>query len=291
VDLDGSTSESYREYVTPKDSNTAARPVLKVTYGGNSDPAPVSSGNTLRVLHWNTHHNGVGSDGVLDTPRLIKWVAKTNPDIVSLQEVERYTSWGNMDAPAVMANLLTQYSGKTWYYRFATFTGAAKGIGDLILSRFPIDSDASRLLVGERSATNVTVNVNGRTINVTSVHLHPDSQTYRLQEIAELTAWLKAFPEQRIIAGDFNATYTHPENAAMTQTYYDSWAVAQANGTDVAYAGNESGNTRNGRIDFIYYSHGAAFLTMKGSQVFDTRDANGVTPSDHKPLMTTFTVK
>src|SRR6185436_12915063 len=28
VDLDGSTSESYREYVTPKDSNTAARPVL-----------------------------------------------------------------------------------------------------------------------------------------------------------------------------------------------------------------------------------------------------------------------
>jgi len=25
--------------------------------------------------------------------------------------------------------------------------------------------------------------------------------------------------------------------------------------------------------------------------VYDTRDANGVTPSDHKPLMSVFTVK
>ena len=72
----------------------------------------------------------------------------------------------------------------------------------------------------------------------------------------------------------------------MKQAYYDSWAVAQADGTAVAYAGNKAGNTRNGRIDFIYYSHNAANLTLKSSQVFDTRDSNGVTPSDHKPLMT-----
>ena len=112
-----------------------------------------------------------------------------------------------------------------------------------------------------------------------------------MQEIAELTSWLKAFPEQRIIAGDFNATYTHPESVAMKETYNDSWGVAQTNGTAVAYPGNASGNTRNGRIDFIYYSKNAAFLTMKGSQVFDARDANGHMPSDHRPLVTTFTVK
>ena len=77
----------------------------------------------------------------------------------------------------------------------------------------------------------------------------------------------------------------------MKQTYYDSWAEAQADGTDVAYAGNPSGNTRNSRIDFIYYSHGAKDLALKSSQVYDTRDSNGVTPSDHKPLMSVFTVK
>jgi endonuclease/exonuclease/phosphatase family metal-dependent hydrolase len=196
-----------------------------------------------------------------------------------------------MDAPVVMMNLLKQYTGRTWYYRFATFTGGANGIGNLILSRFPFDSSDTQLLSGGRSAEDVTINVNGRTINFASTHLHPDSSSYRLKEIGELTAWAKGFAEQRIIAGDFNATYTSTENATMKQTYYDSWGVAQTNGTAVAYAGNTSGNTRNGRIDYIYYSHGAGFLTLKSSQVFDTRDASGVTPSDHKPLMSVFTVK
>jgi len=77
----------------------------------------------------------------------------------------------------------------------------------------------------------------------------------------------------------------------MKKTYYDSWGEAQADGTAVAYAGNTAGNTRNGRIDFIYFSHDAGNLVLKGSQVYDTRDANGVTPSDHKPLMSVFTVK
>jgi hypothetical protein len=30
---------------------------------------------------------------------------------------------------------------------------------------------------------------------------------------------------------------------------------------------------------------------LKGSQVYDTRDANGVMPSDHRPVMSVFTVK
>ena len=68
VDLDGSTSDSYREYYTPADSNASDRPVLKVTYshgsasssssssssssGSTSSPTPsFSSGSTLRVLH------------------------------------------------------------------------------------------------------------------------------------------------------------------------------------------------------------------------------------------------
>jgi len=295
LDLDGSTSDSYREYYLPTDSNTAVRPVLKVTFGSATAsapaPSPTVTGSTLKVLQWNTHHNGVRSDGVLDTAGLMKWVAKINADIISLNEVERYGSGGYIDAPVVMSNMLKQYTGKTWYYRFATLSGQATGVGDLILSRFPIDSSAIQLLSGGRSANNVNINVNGRTITFASTHLNPDSSSYRLKEIGELTAWSKAFPEQRIIAGDFNAGSTSTETATMKQTYYDSWGVAQANGTAVAYAGNTAGNTRNSRIDYIYYSHGASLLVLKGSQVFDTRDANGVTPSDHKPLMSTFTVK
>jgi len=205
--------------------------------------------------------------------------------------VERFTGWGNTDEPALIASLMKQYTGRTWYYRFQTLAGGSNGIGVMLISRFPLDGSSPKMLVGSRSALDMEIVVNGRRINFTSTHLHPDSSTYRKEEIAELTAWQKGFAEQRIIAGDFNATYTSTENALMKQTYYDSWSEAQQDGTDVAYPGNLSGNTRNGRIDFIYFSHGAADIRLTRSQVFDTRDANGVTPSDHKPLMSTFTVR
>jgi endonuclease/exonuclease/phosphatase family metal-dependent hydrolase len=103
--------------------------------------------------------------------------------------------------------------------------------------------------------------------------------------------WQRSFAEQRIVCGDFNAWPGSTENATMKQAYYDTWAEAQADNTDIAYAGNTAGNTRNSRIDYIYQSRGASALQLKFSQVFDVRDANGVMPSDHRPVMSVFTVK
>jgi len=311
IDLEDATSDSYRTYATPEDSSVGSRPVLKVTYGGKKapdpkptpkpkpapDPTPApepSSGSTstLRVLHWNTHHGGVGTDGHWDPARLVTWIAKFNPDVISLNEMERKTGWSRgTDEPATIAALLQARTGKTWHYKFQTLGGGANGIGCMVLSRFPIDASEPRLLTGERSAINIGIVVNGRVINFTSTHLHPDSAGDRRTEIGELTSWQRGMPDERIIAGDFNASYTSSENATMTKTYYDAWAEAQDNDTDTAYTGNMSGNTRNGRIDFIYYAKEAKHLKLKSAQVFDTRDSRGIAPSDHKPLMAIFTIK
>jgi endonuclease/exonuclease/phosphatase family metal-dependent hydrolase len=78
--------------------------------------------------------------------------------------------------------------------------------------------------------------------------------------------------------------------AQFNKTYYDSWAVAAANGTATAFAGN-NGETKSGRIDYIFYSKGSTNLTVQSSRVYDTRDANGVMPSDHRPVLTTFLVR
>jgi endonuclease/exonuclease/phosphatase family metal-dependent hydrolase len=160
-----------------------------------------------------------------------------------------------------------------------------------VLSRFPFASTEVRLLSHDRSAVDVVIHVNGRSVNFTSTHLDADSSSYRLQEIGELTAWEKGLVEPRIIAGDFNAWPGSTENKTMTGTYVDSWVQAQSDGTAVAYAGNTAGNTRNSRIDYIYYSKGATMLKLQSSQVFDVRDANGVMPSDHRPVLSIFTVK
>ncbi len=77
----------------------------------------------------------------------------------------------------------------------------------------------------------------------------------------------------------------------MKALFLDTWAVAKAAGTSIAYPGNEAGNTRNSRIDYVWLSKGTSALVIKRSQVFDLRDANGVMPSDHRPLMTTFEVR
>ncbi|MCU1385816.1 MAG: hypothetical protein JWL71_4513 [Acidobacteria bacterium] len=315
IDLDESTSDSWRAYVESNDPNVSARPVLKVTYGSTTPtpkpkpkptpspapvpapnpsptPAPTGTSTTLRVLHWNTHHGGVGTDGVWDPNRLVTWIVKFNPDVVSLNEMERFTGWShNTDEPATIAALMKAKTGKTWYYIFKTGSGAASGIGQMLLSRFPLNATGSQLLSFDRSAVNIAVTINGRIINFTSTHLDADSSSYRKTEIGELLAWQRGFAQQRIIAGDFNASYTSTENGIMKQAYTDSWGEAQTDGTAVAYPGNTSGNTRNGRIDYIYYSHDATHLTLKSSQVYDTRDAKGVTPSDHKPLMSIFSVK
>ena len=105
-----------------------------------------------------------------------------------------------------------------------------------------------------------------------------------------MTNWSAAQPENRIITGDMNAWPDQTSIAQFNQTYHDSWAVAAANGTAIAFPGN-AGQTKNGRIDYIFYSKSSLNLTVKSSQVYDTRDANGVMPSDHRPVLTTFIVK
>jgi endonuclease/exonuclease/phosphatase family metal-dependent hydrolase len=298
VDLDSATVDSTREFYTPDEANSALRPTLKVVYGPTTTTTttttttpPSSSSTTLRVLQWNSQHGGVGTDGVLDPARFIKKAASFRPDVVSINEVERYDSYANYDGPVKLHALMQQYTGQKWYYKFATGNGGPNGRGNMILSRFPFVATGVDLLGYNGSAVDVTIDVNGRTINFTSTHLYYNSTSWRLNQIADMLLWEKGLAESRIIAGDFNAQPTTTEYATMKTTYVDSWAQAQSDGTAVAYADNPTGKTRNSRLDYIYYSKAATGLKLVSSQVFDVRDANGVMPSDHRPLLSIFTVK
>ena len=97
VDTDAPTNLSWRSYYGANDPNTAVRPTLKVTYGGTATPppptTPAPSGSTLRVLEYNTQHGGIGTDGKSRPDRSASVVAKINPDIVSLCELESKDSY------------------------------------------------------------------------------------------------------------------------------------------------------------------------------------------------------
>jgi endonuclease/exonuclease/phosphatase family metal-dependent hydrolase len=256
-------------------------------------PAP-SSGSELRVLQWNTHHGGYGTDGVYSPDRLATWAARMNPDVIMFNEIEKNDSWGNQDQPEVYKNLLQQKTGKTWYYVFAQEFGqwSAKGKGNLIMSTYPIHiSDRYELVRNaDRSIALATISVNSRDITLISTHLDPYDASLRLLQATEVTGWSAAQPENRIITGDMNAWPDQTSIGQFNKSYYDSWAVAAASGTATAFSGN-NGETKSGRIDYIFYSRASASLSVKSSQVYDTRDANGAMPSDHRPVLTTFLVK
>lgn len=248
-------------------------------------PAPSTTGSTLKVLTWNTKH-GVNLDTIAN------WIASFGPNVVVLNEVERYNpSWGNTDQPARYASRLQSLTGKTWRYHFAQRDGGSTGQGNLILTTFAIEDKQSHVLSYSRSVARVQIVVNNIRVNVFGTHLDSDSASRRDTQMKQLKSWASGFSQQWIAAGDFNAWPGAWEIATMTSSWYDAWAKAVSAGTAVAYSGNEAGNTRNSRIDYVFYSKSATRLYLKQARVFDTRNSSGVMPSDHRPLMATFEVR
>ena len=104
-------------------------------------------------------------------------------------------------------------------------------------------------------------------------------------------SYAKGFAEDRIICGDFNDQPTNAPITTMTAAYHDAWVEAKKSGIAVTPPDNPDGNTRNSRIDYIFYSRQEQHLTLKRLQVVDTRDAKGVMPSDHRPVLAEFLVQ
>ena len=241
---------------------------------------------TLKVMDWNIHH-GVDTSGVNNLDRVVTWIVNVNPDVVSLNEVEKQNGYNNnADEPGVLESALESRTGSPWYGCFAQRAGAATGQGNLILSRIRIESCDSLLLTATRSVARATLSVNNVIVTVFSTHIDDASAATRTVQVAELTTWAATAPAQRILMGDFNASATAAELEPLRTGWDDAWATAAASGTAISYPGNTAGNTRNGRIDYIWRSKGATRLTLQSAQVYDTG-----TVSDHRPITATYVVR
>jgi endonuclease/exonuclease/phosphatase family metal-dependent hydrolase len=241
------------------------------------------SAQSLKVMDWNIHH-GTDTSGANNLDRVATWIAQIAPDVVSLNEVEKQNGYNNgADEPAVLESLLESKTGVAWYGCFAQRTGGTKGQGNLLLSRIRIETCEGHLLSGSRSVAAARITFNGMTVHVFSTHLDDASSSTRTTEISELKNYASTKAEQRIIMGDFNAWPGATEIQGMTSAYYDCWAEAKTAGTAVAYSGNEAGNTRNSRIDYVWRSKGATGLALLGARVYDTGST-----SDHRPVSATF---
>ena len=258
-----------------------------------SPTPPPTTGTRFKVLQWNVAY-GRGTDNIVNLNRQATWMANMNADLISLNEVPPENIQPYID-------LLRQKTGATWYSHWVPIS-PGNTVGQQILSRYPLLSTGSLFLSFTRSVTKVTVSIGGRTINLFSTHLSPDSQSWRQTQLTEINTWTAGFSEQRIVLGDYNLSPNWVEYGTMTALNYDSWAEAYNAGTAIAYPDNPEGRTRKGRIDYINYSKTANGLRLVEVRMPDQRDLNnrnvvitvgnsndwGVRPSDHNFLVTTF---
>lgn len=303
VDLGSSTHHSYREYYPSESNDASVRPVLTVVYGGSAPPATpprvdttpkpkpqpepepdttpdTGTRSTLRLLHWNVHHGGIGTDGKYSPDRIATWIAKMRPDIISLNEVDTAAQ------VAAITGALEAKTGQNWRTVFS-------GRGNLLLTHLPVVATSICTYNARypRRAAHLSTIVNGRSINVWSAHLAVDSARDRREEGAALQACARNWNEAAIIAGDYNMQAGTAEYQVMTAGYDDAWHKARGARATTNYPGNCDGCTRNSRIDYVFTSKKAANVTVKSAQIVDTRDARGKMPSDHKPMLVIYSVR
>jgi endonuclease/exonuclease/phosphatase family metal-dependent hydrolase len=285
----GTTAESYKSFHSTRAANTAVRPRLVVSYGSSTAQplASTTTGTTLKVMQWNAHETK-GSDGRCDPLRIATTIAKFSPDVVSLNEIPYYHStYVNDDVPARLEAYLEQKTGRAWYRKFINVYGGSWGYGNVILSRYPFTSSSTKLLSYKRGVVQVGVAVNGRTVNIFSTHVDYYNSSYRTLQTNQAKSWISGFAGPRIVMGDFNTNPGTNDYSIMSSAYADGWAAGKSAGIATAY--NGTGATHGAsRFDYVYYSK-ASSVALKGINVPDTR-VNGVYPSDHDPVVATFTV-
>ena len=242
------------------------------------------------MLHWNLHH-GNDPNNQYAIARQAEEIYQARPDIVTLNEVEKNNgTYGNEDQAYRIAQYLASKTGQRWYQYMAPSFGGKSGIGNAILSRFPIETTDVCQLSDERNAVHAMMVINGRTVNVWATHLDDQSGSQRAKEAKNLLKCMNRFPEQRFVAGDFNAQQGSGEYNQMAADHLDGWLQAKAARATRNFSDNCDGCTRNSRIDYLFLSQGATALRIQSAEIIDTRDSRGVMASDHKPMLTTLSI-
>lgn len=201
-----------RAYHRPSDLREAALRYL----GRSRQPAgrrgnqPAPDSRTLRVMTYNVH-SCVGLDGVHSVQRIARVIARENPDVVALQEldVNRHRTGGQDQA-----ELIARFLEMDYHFHPSIHLEEEK-YGDAILTRHPLTLVRAAELPGvpgharePRGALWVTVDIGGVPLQIINTHLGLSLRERHLQ-VEELLSnrWL-AHPDcvgPVILCGDFNA--------------------------------------------------------------------------------------
>lgn len=238
----------------------------------------VTTDTSLRVLCYNIHH-GAGEDGVIDLKRIVNVIKSVNPDMVSLQEVDKGVDrTGRVDQPAVLAELTGMH---VVFEKNIDFQGGE--YGNAVLTRLPIESYKNHKLPQltpdeQRGMLEVRVRLDDRQIVFYATHFdyHGDDEE-RLASAELFSDMVSQQPAKTVIlAGDLNARPDSPVLVKLNTFLIDT------HDPDCGPGYTYPADAPDRRIDYILHTPDA------GLRAVEARVLDEPLASDHRPLLVVF---
>jgi endonuclease/exonuclease/phosphatase family metal-dependent hydrolase len=247
----------------------------------------------MDVMTWNIRH-ALGNDDCLDLDRVIAVIREANPDLVALQEVDRF--WprsSNQDQPALLASVLDM---DLTYGANLVEPASGSEYGTLILSRCPIASTDNLPFPlhngfeprGLLSATIDTSELGkilflNTHLQVGSPATEAEAAAQRLEQATIIARTIDASPIPVVLCGDFNATPESPELAHIRDRLTDAWLSGRPGEPGYTIPAHPE-RPATERIDMIHVSPKIRIIACDVIDTPATRLA-----SDHFPVLATLT--
>ncbi|RHW42318.1 endonuclease [Neobacillus notoginsengisoli] len=238
-------------------------------------------------MSFNIHH-GIGTDKRLDLQRIAKLIESAGPDIIGLNEVDRFFSERSqfMD----QAKWLAKELGMEYAYGAALTIespdgGKKRQFGNALLTRFPIQShrnhpfDFLPKVIEDRALLEVNVRVDNKELAVFVTHLslapfqHKKQAAFILGKIAKVNA--PAF-----IMGDWNMTPSSRAWRTVTASLNDVWSETNKDGRGGTFPSRRPFR----RLDYIFAN---AYVETHECEVINEEP----TASDHLPVLANLSIR
>jgi endonuclease/exonuclease/phosphatase family metal-dependent hydrolase len=185
------------------------------TYAFQHREDTISFFEPIKVVTYNIRY-GKGIDGQIDLNRTVNKLKALDADIISLQEVERYSlRTGFIDQVDLLAKKLNM---NAVFYPSLSYPGFY--FGNAIITRFPIRSSEMIPLYSQlenRSLILAELEVAPeQKIIVMNTHLGLD-QNERVRHLKKISKLILSLEDPVILTGDLNTTPEQPDYASLDQ--------------------------------------------------------------------------
>jgi len=276
--------DTKKNYLRPIDLRHTVQHFLnKETLGPLMTDRALSS-KTLTLMSYNVH-GCAGMDGSISTERIARVIARYNPDIIALQELDVGRSRsGRIDQAEMIARKLEMK-----HHFHPAFRWKNEQYGNAILSRYPMALIKSGPLPGlteqgqrfePRGALWVSVEFEGKKIQVFNTHLSLWARERMLQVDALLSEEWMQHPDCKgpsILCGDFNSLPRSEVYQKICRKLYDSQTVLAGHRPRSTWFGHYPVS----RIDYVFVNEGFHVHSITVPRTDLEKNA-----SDHLPLIT-----